>query len=204
MTCYYKQPELTAESIDAEGFFHTGDIAQLNEDGTLSLIDRRKNLFKLSQGEYVPCELLETLFSRSSVITQCLIHGESTDSFVIALVVPNLEVLSRVPTLSPQLKVRAAAVATKPPESPEARQFCNEKEVVDYVHAELIRVAQENDLPGFQRPRAVYLDPVPWTVELDLATPTFKLKRPAIRAKYAAELIKLREAVAVQLEPDRK
>ncbi|BFU24673.1 long-chain-fatty-acid--CoA ligase, putative [Entamoeba histolytica HM-1:IMSS-B] len=87
---YYKQPEVTANSFTEDGFFITGDIVKLNVDGTISIIDRRSNLIKLAQGEFVAVENVEQAMI-SNKISQAFVHGVSTDNFVVAVVVPTKE-----------------------------------------------------------------------------------------------------------------
>jgi len=202
MLGYYKDPQLTAEALEREPntgrvWFHTGDIGQLNEDGTVSLIDRRKNLFKLAQGEFVPCELIETLFTHSPAVAQAWVHGESTDTFVVAIIVPNLEALAKAAQIPSNLRA-LAATAQRELAGANARRLCDAPEVRGYVMAELRRIAEEASLPHFQWPRAIWLDPDPWTAENGLTTPTFKLKRPALREKYASQLHQLLEQVRAE------
>ena len=180
---YYRRPDLTAEAFTKDGFFCTGDIGQLNADGTVSIIDRKKNLFKLSQGEYIPAELLETTFSHTPLVAQVWIHGDSSESFIVALVVPSFPDLAAWPALPADLREPALAAA-KDPRSPAARALCDRAELRRLFLDEITGLARQKNFPHFQYPKAVYLEPVPWDTDNDLCTPTFKLKRNALRAKY--------------------
>ncbi len=90
---YYKMPEKTREdfSTDAEGrrWFRTGDIGEIYEDGTLKIIDRKKDLVKLQFGEYVSLGKVEALLKTCPLVENVCIYGDSTQSFCVALVVPD-------------------------------------------------------------------------------------------------------------------
>lgn len=74
---YYKDPEKTAEAIDPEGWHHTGDVGMWLPNGTLRIIDRRKHIFKLSQGEYIVPEKIENIYTLSQYVNQVFVYGES-------------------------------------------------------------------------------------------------------------------------------
>jgi long-chain acyl-CoA synthetase len=80
-------PEKTAEVFDSDGWFSTGDVGLVYPNGTVKIIDRVKNIFKLSQGEYIAPEKLENIYIQSSYVAQILIHGDSTKNACVGIVV---------------------------------------------------------------------------------------------------------------------
>lgn len=106
---YYKNTEASRSAMTVDGWLRTGDVARLNLDGSVSIIDRRKNLIKLGQGEYVSVERLESIFSGCSYVENIFIHGSGYESQLVAVVVPAYSVLkSLVETQQP----RYCSVAT--------------------------------------------------------------------------------------------
>ncbi len=92
MKGYYKREDLTAESIDPEGWFHTGDIGEILPGGFLKITDRKKEIFKTAGGKYVAPQTLENKYKESPLIEQIMVLGENR-KFPAALIVPNFDVL---------------------------------------------------------------------------------------------------------------
>lgn len=88
---YFKNESATAKTILEGGWLATGDIGRWNPNGTLSIIDRKKNIFKLANGEYIAAEKIENVYSKSQYVGQVWVYGNSFKNFVLAVVVPNAE-----------------------------------------------------------------------------------------------------------------
>lgn len=87
---YYKAKDLTEEAITADGWLKTGDVGALTYGtNTMRVIDRKKNIFKLSQGEYVSCEKVEINYVKSKYVTEAFLHGDSLQSYAVIIIVPN-------------------------------------------------------------------------------------------------------------------
>lgn len=167
---YYKDEEKTKETIDSEGWLHSGDVGLWRPDGTLQIIDRKKNIFKLSQGEYVAPEKIENILTRSSYIAQCFVYGDSLQSALVAIVVPDEEV------------VRGWAGSNAGTSSSDSfASLCQSSALKETIMADIKRLSKENKLQGFETVKAIYLEATPFSADNDTMTPTFKLKRQKIR-----------------------
>jgi len=159
---YYKREDLTKEVI-IDGWFHTGDIGEWQPDGSMKIIDRKKNIFKLSQGEYVSVENLENIYSLVSCIDSIWVYGNSFASFLVAVVNPNKQALE--------------SWAEENGVTGDFETLCENAKARAYIIGELTKIAKDQKLKGFEFVKAVHLDPVPFDMDLGLLTPTFKKKR---------------------------
>eukprot|EP01099_Mayorella_cantabrigiensis_P004369 TRINITY_DN327_c0_g1_i1.p1 TRINITY_DN327_c0_g1~~TRINITY_DN327_c0_g1_i1.p1 ORF type:complete len:269 (-),score=64.74 TRINITY_DN327_c0_g1_i1:146-856(-) len=173
---YYKNDEKTKELFDEYGWLHTGDIGLILPNGSLRIIDRKKNLFKLAQGEYVAPEKIENILTRIPQIAQVFIHGDSLKSTLVSIMVPDFEVLAPWAQENGIQDVSHEAL-------------CQNPEVKKVIAQQIKEISSASKLHGFEIPRAFRLVPEPFSVENDLLTPTFKLKRPQAKAKFG-DLIK--------------
>lgn len=92
---YFAQPVKTAESIDAQGYLHSGDVGVVFPNGNIQVLDRCKNIFKLSQGVYVAPEKVENILIQSNYIMQALVYGHSLKDCCVAIIVPDMEVVKK-------------------------------------------------------------------------------------------------------------
>ncbi|KAL7122828.1 hypothetical protein ABFS82_01G061600 [Erythranthe guttata] len=166
---YFKREDLTKE-VFVDGWFHTGDVGEWQADGSLKIIDRKKNIFKLSQGEYVAVENLENIYGLVSDIDSIWVYGNSFESFLVAIINPSQPAVERW--------------AEQNDISGDFKALCENTKVKEYFLGELARISKEKKLKGFEVIRAVHLDPVPFDMERDLITPTFKKKRPQLLKYY--------------------
>ena len=187
MPGYYNKPEATREAIDAEGWFHTGDIGDLDADGYLTITDRKKDLIKTAGGKNIAPQPIESQVKRNKFVANAVMLGDKR-KFSIMLVVPNFERLE---------------------------QWAAERRLAYRSRAELIALADAQakverevmgelrDLAKFEMPKRVLLLEYDFTIESGELTPTLKVKRRAVEQHYKNVVDKMYaegDAIAAALE----
>ncbi|MFV9650411.1 carboxylic acid reductase [Pseudomonas citrulli] len=172
MLGYYKRPEVTASAFDEDGYYKTGDIMAETATDVLVYLDRRNNVIKLSQGEFVAIARLEALFTNGHpLIRQAYLYGTSDRSFLLGVLVPNDESV-RDMGITDEAALKAAL-----------------REAVK-------QVAREEQLNAYEVPRDFLLEHTPFSVENGLLTGIGKYQRPKFKERYAARLEQLYDDIA--------
>ena len=168
MKGYYNMPAETKEAIDKDGWFHTGDIGELDDDGFLSITDRKKNIIVLSSGKNVAPQPLENQLKRSPYLNQILLIGDKRKS-IAALIVPDFERLEEYARDNNISCQNLAELITK-------------DEIKRMFRSEIDRLA--DGFAEFERVKMFTLLAKEFSIEDDEMTPTLKLKRREIIGKY--------------------
>ncbi|KAK7269590.1 hypothetical protein RIF29_22323 [Crotalaria pallida] len=172
-TEYHKNPDLTREAI-TDGWFHTGDIGELLPNGVIKIIDRKKNLVKLSQGEYIALEHLENVYGITPIVEDIWVYGNSFKSLLIAVIVPNEEVTNKWAYSNGHIASFS--------------KLCSLDQLKKYVLSELKITAERNKLRGFEHIKGVILDSQVFDMERDLVTATLKKRRNNMLKYYQLEI----------------
>lgn len=167
MMGYYKNEERTNEVLK-DGWFHTGDIGEMDADGFLSITDRKKEIFKTSGGKYIAPQIVENAIKESVLVEQVMVVGEGKN-FPAALIVPSFEAL-RTWTKKHDIPYESDAAIIK------------NQRVADRIWEDVERLCQR--FGKWERVKKIALLPAIWTIESDELTPTLKLKRKEIHKKY--------------------
>ncbi len=166
MQGYWNRPEATKESIDPEGWFHSGDVGQFDEQGYLRIVDRKKEIFALATGKKVAPQAVENMLKRSAVINNVCVFGDKRN-YMTALVVPELGIV----------KQRWGTEQDVDLKDPRLREL--------YIE-ELEKNMEE--LAEFERVKRFILIPEPFSVDNRLLSPILKLRRKPISERYRVEI----------------
>ncbi|KAF9149382.1 hypothetical protein BG015_008823 [Linnemannia schmuckeri] len=187
---YLKDEKKTRETIDEEGWLHSGDIGFIKENGTLTVIDRVKNIFKLSIGEYVAVEKVENqIATRLPIALQLFIHGDSVEACLVAVVVPDPDTF---PAFVNKVLGEGTAITNVIYQDPKLRRA---------VLKEIALAAQAASLKSFEIPKAVLIEPKPFTIEGGMLTPTLKIKRHPVVEAYRKQIDELYREIRSGADP---
>ncbi|KAI0433273.1 AMP-binding enzyme [Xylaria sp. FL1042] len=179
---YYKNEAETTKALDPDGWFHTGDIAEFDELGRIRIIDRKKNVLKLSQGEYISPERIENVYMGSSnLIAMAYVHGEGTQSSLVGIF--GVDPVNFAPFASKVLKQTIT-----PEDVPAIKEAAKDPRVVKAVLKHLDDIGRKHKFNGYERVKNCILDVEPFSIENELLTPTLKLKRPQTVRKFKADI----------------
>ncbi|GIY34027.1 long-chain-fatty-acid--CoA ligase 1 [Caerostris darwini] len=177
---YFKNEEATKESI-IDGWQHSGDIGRWLPNGSLKIVDRKKHLFKLSQGEYIAPEKVEAIYSESKLVLQIFVDGSTDQNYIIALVVPEPAALKN------WLKSKGHK------DTGDINQLLSNKEVKKDFLMELRKIGSEKELNSLEQARNMSFLSEPFSTANDLMSPTFKVRRGQARKHYEALINSLYE-----------
>jgi long-chain acyl-CoA synthetase len=163
---YFRNPEETAKAVDADGWFHTGDICSVDELGRFKIIDRRKNVLKLAQGEYISPERIENVYlANCGWIATAYVHGDSHQAFLVAI-------FGVAPDMFPAFASKVLGEKIEVGDVEALQAAIKNKKVEKAVLKELDRVGKKNKFNSYEKVKAVRLFIDPFTVDNQLLTPT--------------------------------
>lgn len=177
MLGYYKEPELTSQAIDNEGWFHTGDLGRIEDEGHLKITGRKKELFKTSFGKYVSPEMIENRLKESEFIDTLMVVGEN-QKYAAAIVVPDFN------HLRSWCQIKGIPYTSN-------KEMVAMERIVKRFHKEIHKYNKH--LGATEQIKAFELLPAEWSVDSGELTATLKLRRLLITERYQKQIERLFE-----------
>ncbi|UKJ90135.2 long-chain acyl-CoA synthetase [Theileria orientalis] len=175
MLGYFAEEALTNEVLDEDGWYRTGDVVELLPNMGLKILDRARNFFKISQGEYIAPDKLENAYVNAKLVEQVYIHGESTEAHLVGIVVVSKE---EVEKWAQQNGLGDKSVSDL---------LTNDK-LYNNIKEDFDKIAKSQHFNSLERLRVFTLVDTPFTVENEMLTPTFKSVRNKIKSHYSLVL----------------
>lgn len=183
MPGYFLDKNATREAFTEDGWFKTGDIAiRLNDGGRIKIVDRVKNLFKMSQGEYVAPERLELLYGQAPLISQIFVHGDDKHNSLAAIICIDDDVLKHWAKTN---------LGIKQADRDKLERLKEDKALIAAVRQQLDEQANEAKLTGFERIKAFKIWSGQFTPDNNMLTPTLKIKRNMVMKEFSDDLANL-------------
>ncbi|KAM6493472.1 long-chain-fatty-acid-CoA-ligase [Amanita muscaria] len=179
---YYKRPDLNDDEtiFTKDGWLRTGDVGQWNSDGTMTLIDRIKNLVKLQHGEYIALEQLEAIYKACNLVSNICVHATAEATRPMAIIVPH----------EPHLRHALQQSSSDPQayQNKSLTELCHDPTVKDLVLKDCNAVGKKSGFKPVELLQAVILTPEEWTPENGLVTAAQKIQRLKIAKTFEADI----------------
>ena len=166
---YFKNEEMTKEVFTEDGYFKTGDIGHIDEEGYLHITDRKKEMFKTSGGKYVAPQVIENQAKASKFIEQIMVVGDG-EKMPCALIQPDFNFVQH---WAERKQINVGTTPEEMASSPELKERINKE--IDYLNTKL---------GSWEQIKRFELTPEVWTIDSGVLTPTLKLKRKAVKERY--------------------
>ncbi|KAL7712548.1 Long-chain-fatty-acid--CoA ligase [Entamoeba marina] len=175
-TGYYKED---IKCIDEEGFVTTNDIVSIRKDNKVRIIARKNNVFKLSQGEYISAEKIESMMTQCKYVQDIFVYGNSLKNYLIAVVVPNFQ------------SIQQWSESMNKTIPKDKKEICCSDEVKKEMIREMAEVANQTGLKGFEKIKKLVLHEHVFDTARDFITPSLKLKRKVLYEFFEKEIEEL-------------
>ena len=185
-TClgYYKKDEENKKTFDSEGYLHTGDVGCITPYGNgIKIIDRVKEIFKLSQGEYIIPNKLESVYEKSRFVNNILIYGNSMKNNIIGIIVPNKK---EIANFLGRERIE------------DINSVKNNQALINEMRADFDRLAKEANFNSLEKVQYFILSNEEFTIENECMTPTMKMVRKKIEKKFKQEIDDLYKTIVVK------
>ena len=179
---YYQNDKENEKAFDKDGYFHTGDVGRIfpNLGNGLKIVDRVKEIFKLSQGEYIIPAKLESVYSKSSFIQQIMIYGNSSMNNIIAIICPEKKHCAEALGITLE-------ELTKSEDNPDLQKL---------IVNDLLKLANEANFNGMEKAKYVLITFEGFTVENTYMTPTMKIVRKKVELRFKERIDKLYSSIS--------